>query len=65
MSLFLYFLNKTFTVIWYLKPLISSNKYRNKFSMLYLLASNCPKESFESNVNFISSCIPPNAFDIS
>ena len=40
-------LNKTLTVIWYLKPLISS-KSLNKFLMLDLLAFNWAKGSFDS-----------------
>ena len=45
------FWNKTFTVIWYLKPLISSNKSLNKYLMLNLLASNWNKGSFESIIS--------------
>ena len=41
-------LSKTFTVAWYLKPLISSNKSLNKSSVLDLLVSNWAKGSFES-----------------
>ena len=44
----LYLLNKTFTVIWYLKSLISFNKWSNKSSILSLLAVNWTDGSFES-----------------
>ena len=42
-SIFFVFFNKIFTDIWYLKPLISSNKSLNKSLILDLLASNWAK----------------------
>ena len=54
MSLFsLYFLNKTFAVIWYSKPLISSNKSLNKYSILGLLAISWTDKSFESIISML------------
>ena len=49
-SFSLCFLYKAFTVTWYLKSFISSNKSLNKSSMLELLASNWVKGSFESTI---------------
>ena len=45
------YLNKTFTVIWYLKPFISSKRSLKKSLMLDLLASNSAKGSFESTIS--------------
>ena len=54
MSVFsLYFLNKTFSVTWYLKSLILSNKPLNRTLMLHLLASNWTKGSFESIISVL------------
>ena len=44
----LYLLNKAFTVIWYLKTFLSSNKSSNRSSILDLLAVNWTDEFFES-----------------
>ena len=45
------FLNKTLIVIWYLKPVISSNECLKKILMPNLLASNWAKGSFESIIS--------------
>ena len=43
--------SKTFTLIWYLEPLISSNKSLNNFLILGILASYWSKGSFESIIS--------------
>ena len=50
---FVCLLNKTFTVIWYLKPLTSSYKFLNKYLMHDSLASYCDKESVESIISIL------------
>ena len=47
---FLSFLNKPFTVIWYLQPLTLSKGPLNKSLMLDIVASNWAKGSFESTI---------------
>ena len=44
----MYFFNKTFTVIWYLKPFVSFERLLNKSLILDLLASNRTIEYFLS-----------------
>ena len=52
-SFSLCFPNKTFIVIWYLRPSISSNKSLNKSLMFDLLASNWAKGSFEFIISIL------------
>ena len=46
-SIFYVFFDKIFTIIWYSRPLVLSNKSLSKSSMLHSLASNWAKASFE------------------
>ena len=47
----LYFFNKTFTIIWHLKPFVSFKRSLNKSLILDLLASNCTVKSFLSTIS--------------
>ena len=47
----LYFFNKTFTVIWYLKPFVSFKRSLSKSLILSLLAFNCKIGSFLSIIS--------------
>ena len=58
-SLSLYFFNKLFTEIWYLKHFISFKRSLNNFLILNLLASNCTIRSFFLNYfNFLRHYTP-------
>ena len=52
-SLGLYYFNKTFTVIWYLKPFVSFIRSLNKSLTLDLLACNCTIRSFYSTISIL------------
>ena len=49
----LYLLSNTFSVVWYLKPLISFNKSLRKSSILGLLIVNWTDGSYESIISML------------
>ena len=51
----LYFLNVTFSIIWYLKPFVSSKTSINKSLILDLLASDCVIGSFFQLIRLYNS----------
>ena len=59
------FFNRTFIVIWYLKPFVSFNRPLNKSLILDLLASNCAIKSFFSTISALHDlAYPLNAWSV-